>query len=598
MSMTSSLTPHAIALWIAASYGLMATAVLVMLAYRVFKQQSRLASAIDNMTQGLLLFDANQKVLICNQRYIDLYGVSPKIVRPGCSLRDVLIHRQERGSLIADVDAYCERVARELKDGGRPFILNLADGRSIQIIDRPMASGGWVSTHEDITERRRVDKQIEELAHRDTLTGLANRGSFLKLLSSELESADGTDFALLFVDVDDFKSVNDTLGHEAGDQLLRALSSRLQTCASQSSDVVARLGGDEFVIVRRLSQDDADVEEFVSHIFASLREPIEFVGQLIRTDVSIGVAFRPQHGDDASTLMRNADLAMYSAKAAGKNRHMVYESAMSAALIARRRLEADLRQAVISGDIEGSGFSLAFQPLVAIPGGRINSCEALLRWNHRSLGSISPKDFVPIAEDSRLIVELGHWVLVKALAAASMWPKEVGISVNISPIQFRSPSLALRVVNALATSGVAPHRLELEITEDVLISDDKAALATLHELRGAGVRIALDDFGVGYSSLSYLQRFPFDKIKIDKSFIARIGELNGSDHIVRAVVDIAAAQNMTTTAEGVETENQLSALARMGCNEMQGFLFSRPVSSEEIQVLLSKDFEIGNIMTC
>ncbi|MDB5615960.1 EAL domain-containing protein [Tardiphaga sp.] len=587
-----------VALWTVALYGALATCLLIALIYRILMQKSRLASAIDNMTQGLLLFDANKRVVICNQRYIDIYGVSSDIVKPGCSLRDVLLHRKELGSLIGDVDAYCERVANDLSEGGRPFILSLADGRFIQIIDRSMASGGWVSTHEDITERRRIDKAIEDMALRDSLTGLPNRGFFQKRLGTEFESPNNPKFALLFIDVDDFKSINDTLGHEAGDDLLRAVAARLHICAARDSDFVARLGGDEFVIIRRFSSDPDEIEKLVAEIFALLHEPIECSGERVLIDVSIGIGISPNHGSDPSTLMRNADTAMYQAKAAGKRTHLFYEPAMTASLNARRRLEADLRHAVLSKDIGSNGFSLYFQPLVALADGRITSCEALLRWHHPLLGPISPEQFIPIAEDSRLIIELGEWVLKEALAAASSWPINIGVAVNVSPVQFRSPSLALKVLNALVISGVAPQRLELEITETILIGDDKTALATLHQLHAAGVRIALDDFGTGYSSLSYLQRFPFDKIKIDKTFINRIDDSVGSAHIVRAIVDIATAQGMTTTAEGVETENQLAALKHLGCTEMQGFLFSRPLPATEISELLSHDVEIRKLMVC
>jgi diguanylate cyclase (GGDEF)-like protein len=588
-------TSH-VAMWTVATYGALATILLVSLIYLVFAQKNRLASAIDNMTQGLLLFDANKRVLICNQRYIELYGVSPDIVKPGCSLRDLISHRKLQGSLVGDVDEYCARVTRALAEGGRPFILSLEDGRSIQIIDRPMNDGGWVSTHEDITERRRIEKQIEDIALRDYLTGLPNRRYFLTLLAEQLDS--GAMFALLFVDVDDFRGVNDTLGHEAGDAILRAVASRLQLCANRNGDFVARFGGDEFVVVRRLSSEPDEIDSFISQIFLSLQEPVDCSGHSVRIDVSIGVGTSPTDGRFAATLMREADIAMYQAKAAGKNRYMVYRPEMSATLNARRRLESDLRQAILSKRLDRHGFSVVFQPLIAISDGRVTSCEALIRWNHPYLGFISPEQFIPIAEDSRLIVELGDWVLNEALAVARLWPNTIGIAVNVSPVQFLNSSFALKVLNALAASGVSPHRLELEITEAVLIGDANAAIATLHELRSAGVGIALDDFGTGYSSLSYLQLFPFNKIKIDKSFISRIALAEGSVHIVRAIVDIAVAQHMTTTAEGVESEEQLAALERLGCTEMQGFLFSPPVPAGEICVLLMREAELQQLVIC
>lgn len=575
-----------VALWIAASYGLVATVVLIALVYRLSTQKSRLASAIDNMTQGLLLFDAGKRVVICNQRYIDLYGLSPDIVKPGCSLREVLLHRRERGSLIGDVDAYCERVERELTEGGKPFILSLADGRSIQIIDRPMASGGWVSTHEDITARRRVDKQIEDMAHRDSLTGLPNRGFFLKHLNAEFEVRSGAQFALLFIDVDDFKNVNDTLGHEAGDELLRTVGARLRTCAPRETDFVARLGGDEFVVIRRMISSVGEIDHLAADIISQLHEPMQCSGECVLIDVSIGIGISPDHGGEASTLMRNADIAMYQAKAAGKRTWKLYNSNMTTAMNERRRIESDLRQAILSDEMVSCGFALSFQPLVDLASNHVTSCEALLRWHHPLLGPIPPEKVIAIAEDCRLMSELGEWVLKEALTAAITWPAHVSVAVNVSTSQFNSPPFALKVLNALAASGVSPHRLELEITEAVFVGDAVAPLAMLRQLQAASVRVALDDFGTGYSSLNYLRSFPFDKIKIDRCFIEDIGEDSNSIHIVRAIVDIARAQQMITTAEGVETEVQREALKRLGCSEMQGLLFSPALSAAEVGDLL------------
>jgi diguanylate cyclase (GGDEF)-like protein len=338
------------AFWSATIYAVMATAILIVLAYRVVAHRNRLAAAIDNMTQGLLLFDAQQRVLICNQRYIEIYGVSPKVVRPGASLRDVIQHRKELGSLTGDVDVYCERVARDLRDGGKAFVLTMADGRSIQILDRPMATGGWVSTHEDITERRRIDKQIEDMAHHDALTGLLNRGAFLGRLRSEFETSGDRRFALLFIDLDRFKEVNDTLGHAAGDALLQAVAARLLACVDQQTDFVARLGGDEFTVIQRNCSGAEGVDALVLRIFTALQEPLDFSGEKIIIDASIGIAIGRDDASDALTLMRHADTAMYRAKAAGRRAHRYYEPAMTKALNAQRRLEADLRQAAAIGD--------------------------------------------------------------------------------------------------------------------------------------------------------------------------------------------------------------------------------------------------------
>lgn len=586
--MTTISEPGAVhvALWAAAFYGVLATAVLIALVYRLSRQRSRLASAIDNMTQGLLLFDANKRVVICNQRYIDLYGVSPDVVKPGCTLRDVLLHRIERGSVIDDVDAYCERVERELAGGGKPFILTLVDGRSVQIIDRPMASGGWVSTHEDITERRRIDKQIEDMAHRDSLTDLPNRGAFQKHLNAEFGLTNAAKFALLFIDVDDFKNVNDTLGHEAGDELLRTVAARLRICARRETDFVARLGGDEFVVIRRLLSDATEIGELAAEIIHLLHEPMRCSGESVLIDVSIGVGISPDHGGDASTLMRNADIAMYQAKAAGKHTWKIYEADMTAALNARRRLEGDLRKAISSREMAGYGLSLAFQPLVDLNSDLITSCEALLRWEHPDLGVIAPEKLVSIAENCRLIVELGDWVLKEALAAAAAWPADIAIAVNVSAAQFHSPSFALKVLNALAESDISPQRLQLEITEAVFAGYESSPLTMLGQLQAAGVKIALDDFGTGYSSLNHLRSFPFNKIKIDQCFIQDIEDGGNSIHFVRAIVDIAAAQQMVTTAEGVETQAQRDALKRLGCNEMQGLLFSSALPAANVGDLI------------
>jgi predicted signal transduction protein with EAL and GGDEF domain len=349
-----------------------------------------------------------------------------------------------------------------------------------------------------------------------------------------------------------------------------------------ASGFVARLGGDEFAIVQTAVGHSADVTDLVERVFVAIREPFECLGHQLTTDASIGIALAPDHGTDLDQILKNADLAMYAAKAAGRRTWRFFEPDMDAQVKARRKLETDLRQAIAEEALE-----VYYQPCVSLADDKITGCEALLRWRHPERGMISPADFIPVAEDTGLIVELGEWVLRTACAEAATWPGELKIAVNVSPVQFRSHALALQVLTALATSSLPANRLELEITEAVPIHNDEIALSVLHELRAIGVRIALDDFGTGYSSLSYLQRFPFDKIKIDRCFITAMTQPDGSSSIVQAVVTIAAARHMITTAEGVETEEQREALRALGCTQMQGWLFSAAKPAADIRALLA-----------
>jgi diguanylate cyclase (GGDEF)-like protein len=533
------------------------------------------------MTQGLLLFDASKRLVICNQRYVEMFGVSREVIKPGCTFRELLMHRQQTGTFTDDVDDYCSYIDGMLNQGEAfQRILVTADGRSIQVLYQPLADGGWVTTLEDFTERKRAEERIAHLAHYDALTDLPNRALFRDHLERELNKIGrGGQLAVLYIDIDEFKSVNDSLGHPVGDELLKAVASRLHGCV-RDSDFVARLGGDEFAIVQTAVRTPSDVMDLVIRLFEAIRAPCECLGHQLVTDASIGIALAPRDGSDLDQLLKNADLAMYGAKADGRRTWRFFEREMDARVRSRRTLETDLREAIADG-----AFAIEYQPVVDLQSGAVSGCEALLRWRHPRRGMISPAEFIPVAEDTGLIAQLGEWVLAQACAEAANWPADVRLAVNVSPVQFRNHTLALHVASALAGSGLAAGRLELEITEAVLIRDDEAALAILHQLRAIGVRIALDDFGTGYSSLSYLQRFPFDKIKIDRCFISDIAEPNGSSSIVQAVVNIAGARNMTTTAEGVETEAQKELLRALGCTEMQGYLFSRPKPASEVRKL-------------
>jgi diguanylate cyclase (GGDEF)-like protein/PAS domain S-box-containing protein len=460
---------------------------------------------------------------------------------------------------------------------GRRYIIS----KRIGIRDQAGAPRYIINVVEDVTERRRADEKIAHMAHYDALTDLPNRTLFRAQIERELaKTSQGEQFALLYVDIDEFKGINDSLGHHVGDELLKTVATRIRGCLKET-DLIARLGGDEFAVIQTAVGSTDDVVEFVTRIHEAIRQPYQCLGHQLSTDASIGIALAPQHGTELDQLIKNADLAMYAAKAEGRRTHRFFEPAMHASAKARLTMELDIRQAMIDG-----GFELHYQPVINLQRNEVSGCEALLRWRHPERGMVSPAEFIPVAEDAGLINELGDWVLKTACAEAALWPDHIRLAVNVSPVQFKCATLALKITGALAASGLAPRRLELEITEAVLIRDDEAALAILHQLRAIGVRIALDDFGTGYSSLSYLKRFPFDKIKIDRSFVTDIAEAGGSSTIVQAVVNIAAERNMTTTAEGVETEQQKQMLRALGCTEMQGYLFSAAKPGPEVRKLL------------
>ena len=523
---------------------------------RLAAERRQLSIAVNNIPQGLVLYDASARIIICNQPYLDMFGLSPDVAKPGCTMQRLIAHRKETGSFDGDVDEFCKAIIKTVSLGKATRQLTEAPGgRAIEIINRPLKSGGWVATIEDITERRRADEKIAHLAHYDGLTELPNRILFRERLEQSLKAIrPGEQLAVLYIDIDEFKSVNDALGHPIGDELLKGVADRLRGCLKET-DVAARLGGDEFAVIQTAIKDRSETTRLVDEIHSAIRQPLECMGHLITTDASIGIALAPGDGLELDQLLKNADLALYGAKGDGRRTYRFFEAGMDERARVRRSLELDLRQAISDGSLE-----TYYQPVVNLEDGKISSCEALLRWRHPERGMISPAEFIPIAEDSGLINQLGLWVLNTACAEAVTWPDHVRVAVNVSPVQFRSPSLALHVAATLASSGLPASRLELEITEAVLIRDDEAALDMLHQLRKLGVRIALDDFGTGYSSLSYLQRFPFDKIKIDRSFIKDIAGPGASSSIVQAVMNIAAASDMTTTAEGVETEQQRNLL--------------------------------------
>jgi diguanylate cyclase (GGDEF)-like protein len=576
-----------------AGLSVLVIAVILLLVIRKLAQQHRLSqqqltlekqrldTAVNNIPQGLILYDTSARITVCNRRYIDMFGLSPEVAKPGCTMQDLIAHRKATGSFDGDVEQFCADIIRNVALGKITHqITEAPGGRAIQIINQPLDVGGWVAVIEDVTERTRSEQQIAHLAHYDPLTDLPNRVLFCEQLENALKTVrPGEQLAVMYIDIDEFKSVNDALGHSIGDELLKTVARRLRSCLSDA-DVAARLGGDEFAVIQTSVKSPSDTTRLAEKIHRSIRQTCECEGHLITTDASIGIALA-EAGANLHQLLKNADLAMYAAKSAGRRTYRFFEPGMDARVKARHILETDLRQAIADGGLE-----VYYQPCVSLRDDRITGCEALLRWRHPERGMISPAEFIPIAEETGLINHIGEWVLATACAEAATWPDDVKIAVNVSPVQFRSGTLALKIVAALAASGLPASRLELEITEAVLIRDDEAALAILHQLRGIGVRIALDDFGTGYSSLSYLQRFPFDKIKIDRCFVDDIEDPDGSSCIVQAVVNIAAARHITTTAEGVETWPQRELLQTLGCSEMQGYLFSQAKPAAAIRLML------------
>jgi diguanylate cyclase (GGDEF)-like protein len=554
------------------------------------EQKLRLDTAINNMVEALCMFDAEKRLVVCNERYARLYQLPPELLRTGTPHADIIRHRVVTGILKSDTsegaaEQFLSKLAALPFDAVSSRIDEFTDGRLICVTRQPMAGGGWVATHLDVTEQRRSEAKIAHMAQHDALTDLPNR----VLLRERMEHAiavtrnGGLDLAVLMLDLDRFKEVNDTLGHPTGDSLLRAVAARLRECTTETA-LIARLGGDEFAVIDYVTNPAVEAAALAENIRKALCEPFDLGDHRVTVGTSIGIAIAPRDGNDSDVIMKSADLALYSAKSGGRGAFCFFEPELDELMHARRNLERDMRDA-----IAGRQFELHYQPFVSPATGKVNGFEALLRWHHPQQGLVMPSEFIPLAEETGLIVPLGEWVLRTACAEAAKWPAHVRIAVNLSPAQFRSKELVPVVIGALASSGVAPHRLELEVTETVIMHDSEAVFAVLGQLRELGVRIALDDFGTGYSSLSFLQKFPFDKIKIDRSFVNELSSARAeARHLARAVVRFAVSLGKTTTAEGVETKEQLDILCEEGCLETQGYYFSRPMPASDIARMLRR----------
>jgi diguanylate cyclase (GGDEF)-like protein len=546
-------------------------------------QNMRIDAAVSNMSQGLVMFDGNARLVISNQRYADMYRLAADHIRPGLTLRQLLDRRVASGTFAGNVERYIDSLLATI-DTGKPMsqFVELDDGRTIAVVNQPMSGGGWVATHEDITERRRAEMKIAHMARHDALTDLPNRVLLRERLGEALSHVErGQRLAVLCLDLDQFKNVNDTLGHPAGDELLRAVAGRLRGCV-RDADTISRAGGDEFSIIQTDIVDAADAERLARRIAEAIGAPFDLQGHIVMVNASIGIALAPADGTEANELLKNADMALYGAKADGRGVYRFFEPKMDAHMKARRTLEVALRKALERGE-----FELYYQPVVNVDE-EVNSCEALIRWHHPERGMISPVEFIPVAEEIGLIVTLGEWVIRRACADAAQWPHDICVAVNLSPTQLASKNLLPTVLSALASSQLPAHRLELEITEAVLMQNTEVTIRALHQLRSLGIRISMDDFGTGYSSLSYLRSFPFDKIKIDRCFINGLGDSSESAAIVRAVAGLASSLRMTTTAEGVETREQLDRVRQLGCTHVQGYFYSPPVPLRELGRLFAK----------
>ena len=544
-------------------------------------------AALNNMAQGLLMFDRDGKLLISNRRIAELFGLpweKWQAVALGKTFQETirLIHEWTNAT-VKNYELFSAEVRSLIeRNKGGQVVYERTDGRTFNALAAPMANGGFVVTIEDITAQREIEAKISYMAHHDALTGLPNRTVFYEQLERLLARAgQGGNFAVLSLDLDHFKSVNDTLGHPIGDKLLKAAAKRMRGCV-RDADIVARLGGDEFAVVQTSFKRPADATLLATRLIDALSAPYNLDGHQVVIGTSAGIAIAPTDGKTPDQLVKSADLALYRCKADRGNVYRFFEPQMDARMQERRALELDLRKALVNDE-----FTLNYQPIVNIKTGKITSCEALIRWLQPERGSVPPLHFIPIAEETGLIVPIGEWVLQRACLDAVTWPDEIALAVNISPAQFRSDGFVQIVKSVLKKSGLSARRLELEITELVLMQESETSLAMLHELKDLGVHIAMDDFGTGYSSLGYLRSFPFDRIKIDQSFIADLSESKESLAILRAVVGLGSSLNIATTAEGVEVAHQLELLRSEGCTEAQGYFFSPPRPAAEVKELLA-----------
>jgi diguanylate cyclase (GGDEF)-like protein len=555
----------------------------------LFEQTTELArinmrfdAALSNMSHGLCMFDGEKRLVVWNDCFAEMYQVPPHLLKIGTPYEAIVTDRMSRGIVKGNTSAEAVKTRAAELAGLAPDskrIDEFTNGRSVLLSRQPMEGGGWLSIMEDITERRRAEAEIVHLARHDVLTGLANRAEF----NEKLEDAGkrlkrgGAAITVMMVDLDRFKAVNDTLGHAAGDALLVEVGRRLQSTIRET-DVLARLGGDEFAIIQEggNSQHEGAIALAV-RIISAISEPFDLNGVEANVGTSIGIAMAPEHGTEPEALLKRADLALYSAKDNGRNDFRIYDPTMLETVTTQQTAESELRDAIADEQ-----FELHYQPVVDIGTRRICGVEALVRWRHPVRGLVGPNEFIPLAETTGLISPIGEWILQRACADAAKWPLHIKLAVNISAVQFKKGNLFDIILCALVESGLAPERLELEITETSFLDNQEAHLATIRQLKNLGITMALDDFGTGYSSVTYLTNFPFDKIKIDRSFTRDVLERRDYAAVVSSVLALAHGLGKVTTVEGIETEQQFEYMRQAGVDLAQGYLFSRPVPVSQL----------------
>lgn len=544
----------------------------------------RMQAAIDVTSQAISIYDRAGTLVYCNQLFLDLYRLPRRLGRPGTSFEAILRGRVSGGAFVGDdpetyISKRLEFVARRIVASD---VLLLNSGRLVSVTHQPLSDGGWVSTHKDITEFNQLQQELAHRAYHDSLTNLPNRHMLTQRLAECVSEAAGLgSFALLLVDLDGFKAVNDTLGHAAGDQLLKEVAFRLEATVGEQG-MAARMGGDEFAVVMDSRATGRDAHMLAVQLIEAGNKPFSLDGQPCEIAFSLGIAVAPNDGNSAEQLLKNADLALYAAKKGRRGSYCFFEPAMDKAMRDRRQLERDLALALERGQLQ-----MYYQPILNLKRQVICGFEALLRWHHPTEGMISPARFVPVAEETGLIVPIGEWALREAIGEAAHWPAGIRVAVNVSSVQFQRGNVVAIVMNALGAAGVAPERVEIEITESVFFENNVANLNALRQLHALGLKIALDDFGTGYSALSYLLSYPFDKIKIDGSFVRASDNAAGAQAIVRAIAEIGHRMGIVTTAEGIETAAQLRSVHAAGYTEAQGFLVARPMPADQVLKMLA-----------
>ena len=543
-------------------------------------------AVLEGLSQGLLLYDAEDRLVLRNSHFLEIYPELSDVAVPGARYEDILkaevANRSTGPSKTADPTA---EVSMRIERHSQPrnmFECQIIDGRWLLVNEHRTRDGGTVVLYTDITELKLREREIRFLADHDALTGLHNRAAFQRRADEAIITAKrrGTIAAVMCLDLDRFKNINDTFGHAAGDEFLKCVSKRLRE-TFREIDTVARFGGDEFGVIFVDAKSPEMVATMASRILAAVAHPVEFNGRQVVSTVSIGIALSTTDGETQDKLIKNADLALYRAKAEGRGTFCFFEEQMDALAQARRALEIDLRQAVAKNQLR-----LHYQPQIDIFTDEVVGFEALVRWYHPEKGLVSPLEFIPLAEETGIIGSIGEWALRRACTDALAWPDSSKVAVNLSPAQFKNRNIAQLIANVLDDTGLPPSRLELEVTESVLLHDVAENLAILRTLKGFGIRIAMDDFGTGYSCLGSLRSFPFDKIKIDRSFVSDLENNPDAAAIIHAVLGLGHSLGMATCAEGVETKEQLAFLRSEGCTEVQGYLYSKPQPAAEISRML------------